>query len=52
MKDFYSIYHTRAFLSNILDKFILNGYIGNNDGHLYFIGKNPLLQKFTWSLIL
>lgn len=24
MKDFYSIYHTRAFLSNILDKFIFN----------------------------
>ena len=39
-------------VDNILDKFILNGYIGNNDGHLYFIGKNPLLQKFTWSLIL
>ena len=39
-------------VDNILDKFILNGYIVKNYGHLYFIGKNPLLHKFSWSLIL
>jgi hypothetical protein len=39
-------------VDGILEKFILNGYVARYDEHLYFIGKNPLLHKFNWSLII